>query len=121
MLSRYELNSDYDRVNALKEILQEITLCGLSRGGFFKKAAFYGGTALRMFYGLDRFSEDLDFSLIERDESFDLSEWFDAVEKEVASYGLNLSVETKKENKRYSNTISILKRKYQGAPVAFLQ
>lgn len=99
MLSRYELNSDYDRVNALKEILQEITLCGLSRGGFFKKAAFYGGTALRMFYGLDRFSEDLDFSLIERDESFDLSEWFDAVEKEVASYGLNLSVETKKKTK----------------------
>ena len=66
MLSKYELNSDYDRVNALKEILQEITLCGLSRGGFFRKAAFYGGTALRMFYGLDRFSEDLDFSLMEK-------------------------------------------------------
>lgn len=99
MLSRYELNSDYDRVNALKEILQEITICGLSRGGFFKKAAFYGGTALRMFYGLDRFSEDLDFSLVERDESFDLSEWFAAVKKEVASYGLNLSVERKKKTK----------------------
>lgn len=99
MLSRYELYSDYDRVNALKEILQEITLCGLSRGGFFQKAAFYGGTALRMFYGLDRFSEDLDFSLIEKDESFDLSEWFTALEKEVASYGLNLSVETKKKTK----------------------
>lgn len=99
MLSRYELYSDYDRMNALKEILQEITLCGLSRSGFFKKVAFYGGTALRMFYGLDRFSEDLDFSLIERDESFDLSEWFTAIEKEVSSYGLNLSVETKKKKK----------------------
>ena len=97
MLSKYELNSDYDRVNALKEILQEITLCGLSRGGFFRKAAFYGGTALRMFYGLDRFSEDLDFSLMEKEEVFDLSRWFAAIEKEAAAYGLNLSVETKKK------------------------
>ena len=63
MLKHYELNSDYDRKNALKEILQEIILCGLSKGGFFNHAAFYGGTALRIFYGLDRFSEDLDFSL----------------------------------------------------------
>ncbi|HHW94542.1 MAG TPA: nucleotidyl transferase AbiEii/AbiGii toxin family protein [Mogibacterium sp.] len=99
MLSKYELNSDYDRVNALKEILQEITLCGLSRGGFFRKAAFYGGTALRMFYGLDRFSEDIDFSLIERDEAFDFSDWFTFIEKESAAYGLNFSVETKKKTK----------------------
>ena len=99
MIAKYELNSDYDRVNALKEILQEITLCGLSRGGFFRKAAFYGGTALRMFYGLDRFSEELDFSLMEKDENFDLSKWFAAIEKEAASYGLNLSIETKKNAK----------------------
>lgn len=99
MLAKYELNSDYDRVNALKEILQEITLCGLSRAGFFRKAAFYGGTALRMFYGLDRFSEDLDFSLMEKDEAFDLSQWFAAIENEAAAYGLNLSVEMKKKAK----------------------
>lgn len=99
MLAKYELNSDYDRVNALKEILQEITLCGLSRAGFFRKAAFYGGTALRMFYGLDRFSEDLDFSLVEKDEAFDLSRWFAAIENEAAAYGLNLSVEMKKKAK----------------------
>ena len=99
MLAKYELNSDYDRVNALKEILQEITLCGLSRAGFFRKAAFYGGTALRIFYGLDRFSEDLDFSLKEKDEAFDLSRWFAAIENEAAAYGLNLSVEMKKKAK----------------------
>lgn len=99
MLAKYELNSDYDRVNALKEILQEITLCGLSRAGFFRKAAFYGGTALRIFYGLDRFSEDLDFSLMEKDEAFDLSRWFAAIENEAAAYGLNLSVEMKKKAK----------------------
>lgn len=44
--------------------MQEIVLCGLSRAGFFKEAAFYGGTALRIFYGLDRFSEDMEFSLM---------------------------------------------------------
>ena len=53
--------------------MQEIVLCGLSRAGFFKKAAFYGGTALRIFYGLDRFSEDLDFSLEAEDLDFDLT------------------------------------------------
>ena len=63
MLQKYQPQNMYDRKNAMKEIMQEIVLCGLSRAGFFKKAAFYGGTALRIFYGLDRFSEDLDFSL----------------------------------------------------------
>mgnify|MGYP000935429576 FL=1 len=109
MLAKYELNSDYDRVNALKEILQEITLCGLSRGGFFRKAAFYGGTALRMFYGLDRFSEDLVFSLMEKDETFDLSQWVAAIEKEAAAYGLNLSVETKKKAKDTAKKSAFLK------------
>lgn len=111
MLAKYELNSDYDRVNALKEILQEITLCGLSRAGFFRKAAFYGGTALRIFYGLDRFSEDLDFSLKEKDEAFDLSRWFAAIENEAAAYGLNLSVEMKKKAKDTAIKSTFLKGK----------
>lgn len=64
MLKSYGMENIYDRKNAMKEIMQEIVLCGLSRAGFFKEAAFYGGTALRIFYGLDRFSEDLDFSLV---------------------------------------------------------
>ena len=111
MLAKYELNSDYDRVNALKEILQEITLCGLSRAGFFRKAAFYGGTALRIFYGLDRFSEDLDFSLMEKDEAFDLSRWFASIENEAAAYGLNLSVEMKKKAKDTAIKSAFLKGK----------
>ncbi len=76
MLKTYDINNIYDRKNAMKEIMQEIVLCGLSRAGFFKKAAFYGGTALRIFYGLDRFSEDLDFSLETADPAFDLSAYF---------------------------------------------
>ena len=92
MLSHYELHSDYDKKNAVKEILQEIILCGLSKGGFFNKAAFYGGTALRIFYGLDRFSEDLDFSLISPDEDFNLENYFSVLEKEINSFGLNVSI-----------------------------
>ena len=73
MLEHYDINNTNDEINALKEIIQEIVLSGLSRGNFFKEAAFYGGTALRIFYKLDRFSEDLDFSLESEDLNFDLS------------------------------------------------
>lgn len=93
MLSKYKIQSADDRKNALKEVVQEVALCGLSRGGFFKHAAFYGGTALRIFYGLDRFSEDLDFSLIEPNPNFQLQPYFSSLEKELASVGLKFSVE----------------------------
>ena len=95
MLKNYNVNNIYDKKNAIKEILQEIVLCGLARGGFFKEAAFYGGTALRIFYGLDRFSEDLDFSLIEANPNFDFTKYFPTLEKEIKSYGLNLSITEK--------------------------
>ena len=67
--------------------------------GFFDVAAFYGGTALRIFYGLDRFSEDLDFALVKPDKNFDLSKYFSFVQKEVEAYGLNFSITTKKKTK----------------------
>ena len=98
MLSRYETRSGLDRENAIKEVLQEIVLCGLSRSGFFHNAAFYGGSALRIFYQLDRFSEDLDFSLIEPDSDYRLEEYFPAVKNEAASYGLHVDVEEKVKN-----------------------
>ena len=80
-------------------------MCGLSRAGFFQKAAFYGGTALRIFYGLDRFSEDLDFSLKVKDSAFSLADYFHSVEKEVQAYGLRMSV-TEKEKATDSNVKS---------------
>ena len=70
MLAKYNPQNNEERENAIKEIIQEIALAGLSRGDFFKKAAFYGGTCLRIFYGLNRFSEDLDFALLEKDSNF---------------------------------------------------
>jgi len=95
MLSLHDSQTIFDKKNSIKEVVQEITLCGLSRAGFFKNAAFYGGTALRIFHGLDRFSEDLDFSLKVPDASFDFAEYLPALEKEIRSYGLNFTVETK--------------------------
>lgn len=98
MLKQYNPQTVYDKKNSIKEIIQEIMLCGLSRAGFFKTAAFYGGTALRIFYGLDRFSEDLDFSLKVSNPLFDFEEYIPTLEKEVRSYGLNFRVEVKKKS-----------------------
>ena len=96
MLAKYNIINLEDKKNAIKEIVQEIVLCGLSRSGFFNKVAFYGGTALRIFYGLDRFSEDLDFSLITKNSDFDLTKYFSYIENETKSLGLNFIV-TEKE------------------------
>lgn len=97
MLAKYNAVTAEEKKNAVKEIIQEIVLCGLSRAGFFHSAAFYGGTALRIFYGLDRFSEDLDFSLIRPDADFKPESYFPMLEKELAAYGLGLSIDTKEK------------------------
>ncbi|MBQ8308822.1 MAG: nucleotidyl transferase AbiEii/AbiGii toxin family protein [Clostridia bacterium] len=102
MLSKYQIKNIEDKKNAIKEIVQEVVLCGLSRGGFFREAAFYGGTALRIFYGLDRFSEDLDFSLVSQNPDFNLTKYFSYIENETKSLGLNFSV-TEKEKTIDSN------------------
>ena len=98
MLSKYEIKNLNDEINALKEIIQEIVLAGLSRGGFFNEAAFYGGTALRIFYKLDRFSEDLDFALLKPNLEFTLEKYFSYIENELQAYGLNLEVISKSKN-----------------------
>ena len=98
MLKYYQTNNLTDKKNAMKEIIQEIVLCGLSRAGFFNKAAFYCGTALRIFYGLNRFSEDLDFSLTSPEPDFDLSSYFPVLKKEVTSWGLNVDISLKEKN-----------------------
>lgn len=109
MLEAYEIKNTNDEINALKEIIQELILSGLSRGGFFDEAAFYGGTALRIFYKLDRFSEDLDFALITANKDFDLTKYFMYIEKEVKAYGLNLEIKTKQKSKDSNITSAFLK------------
>jgi predicted nucleotidyltransferase component of viral defense system len=97
MLDRYERRSLDDQVNALREILQEIALCGLWRSKFFEHAAFYGGTALRVMYGLDRFSEAMDFSLLAPADDFTLAPYCTAVAEELASWGFPATVEVKRK------------------------
>ena len=98
MLGNYPSNTIEEKKNALKEVVQEVALCGLSRAGFFKHAAFYGGTALRIFYGLDRFSEDLDFSLVMPNPDFQLKRYFSGLESELAALGLKFFIEEKQKN-----------------------
>lgn len=109
MLSKYDIKNTNDEINALKEIIQEIVLCGLSRGNFFNEAAFYGGTALRIFYNLDRFSEDLDFALIYPNKEFNISNYFNYIEKELKAYGINLKIELKEKNKTSNINSAFLK------------
>ena len=93
MLERYENHSLEDHLQALREILQEIALLGLWRSKFFDKAAFYGGTALRILYGLDRFSEHMDFSLLSPMDDFDLSAYTTALQKELAAFGFDVRID----------------------------
>lgn len=97
MLRKYQLRTTEDHVNALREILQEIALCGLWRGKFFEHAAFYGGTALRILHGLDRFSEDMDFSLLSPSEHFDLAPYNAFMAEELTAWGFVVQVEKKEK------------------------
>ena len=109
MLKKYNAVTLDEKKNAVKESIQEIVLCGLSRAGFFDKAAFYGGTALRIFYGLNRFSEDLDFSLKSPDPDFDLASYYPVLEKEIRAFGLNMKVEEKNKTKESAVKSAFLK------------
>jgi predicted nucleotidyltransferase component of viral defense system len=109
MIAKYNPQNDEERESAIKEIIQEIALAGLSRAGFFNKAAFCGGTCLRIFHGLNRFSEDLDFALLEKDPNFKLDNYFPSLKKEFASYGLDMSVELKKKDEHAEAQSAFLK------------
>jgi predicted nucleotidyltransferase component of viral defense system len=99
-----------EQVNqALREIMQEIALAGLQRSGFFEKAAFYGGTALRIFHQLDRFSEDLDFSLLESDEHFSLNHYLNGVVDEFAAMGMKVSIVEKNKTQKTNVDSAFLK------------
>ncbi len=98
MLSKYNQCTDADRRNAIYEVSQQLVLAGLSNGGFFDKAAFYGGTCLRIFYGLERFSEDMDFTLLKEDTSFNFEQYFQPVIDQFSVVGRN--VEIKKKDKK---------------------
>lgn len=109
MLEQYTLGTIEDRKNAIKEIMQEIVLAGLSKTDFFKNAAFYGGTALRIFYGLNRFSEDLDFTLLVPDKTFDLKPFISMINQTVESLGLQFEIKEKDKTSDSSVKSAFLK------------
>lgn len=94
MLARYPAE---ERRDAMREVMQEIALAGLQRGGFFDKAAFYGGTCLRIFHDLPRFSEDLDFSLLKPDAGFSLEPYFRALREEFSAFGFDVDIAERKK------------------------
>jgi hypothetical protein len=96
-LEDYNIRSKEDLINAKREIMQEVALAGLARGGFFKEATFYGGTALRIFHGLPRYSEDLDFSLNYQMADFSLKPYFESIKNEFAILGLEVDISLKQK------------------------
>lgn len=105
MLSRYPMNSSDDRRNATYEVMQQVVLCGLYRGGFFNQAAFYGGTCLRLFHGLERYSEDMDFTLLHKDETFSLEKYFPSIVEECRLLGREVTI-TKKDKRNFGKAES---------------
>ena len=109
MLEKYDMTTADGAVNGLREVMQEVALAGLYRGGFFDKAAFYGGTCLRIFYGLPRFSEDLDFSLLAPEADFSFEPYFKAVKEEFSALGFQVEIFAKKKTVRTGIESAFLK------------
>lgn len=105
MLLAYDLSTEQKKRNAVFEVNQQIILSGLYNGGFFYVAAFYGGTCLRIFHGLQRFSEDMDFSLLAPDGNFDFSKYFQPIVNEFASVGRTVEI-TRKDKKNFGKVES---------------
>lgn len=109
MLRPYNPVSPLDWTHAIREVVQEIALLGLWRSGFFEGAALYGGTALRIFHGLNRFSEDLDFSLLEESGSVRLESALASIKTELAAWGLPFEAEPKSDGTRTGIESAFLK------------
>ena len=99
LIDRYQPQSSKDYENAVREIVQEIALLGLWRTPFYEHAAFYGGSALRIFHGLQRFSEDLDFSLLQPEPDFSLKRYLGSVAEELAAWGFDFRAEAIEKTK----------------------
>jgi predicted nucleotidyltransferase component of viral defense system len=113
VINKYRATS-LKKKDFLREVLQQSALLGLARHNFFEHAAFYGGTALRILYGLDRFSEDLDFSLLKPKPQFDFKPFLEGCQRELASFGFHVDTQIKEKESVISsaflkaNTLKLL-------------
>ena len=98
MLQEHDLSTVDGQRNATYEVMQQVVLCGLYRSGFFKEAAFYGDTCLRIFHNLGRYSEDMDFSLLEKNPDFHFEDYFPAIIEEAKLLGRDVTITKKDKN-----------------------
>ena len=105
MLAVHTMPGEDGKRNALYEVMQQVALAGLARGGFFQEAAFYGGTCLRLFHGLKRYSEDMDFSLIKKNPDFQFEKYFPAIIEEARLLGREVTI-TKKDKRNFGRVES---------------
>lgn len=108
-IEEYKPSNKIQAEQALREIMQEVALAGLQRTGFFEKAAFYGGTALRIFYQLNRFSEDLDFSLLEVNPEFKLEPYLEGIITEFKALGMEVTIKEKNKTNKTNIDSAFLK------------
>ena len=119
MVESYAPKSALERQAVQQEVMQLIALSGLARGGFFEKAAFYGGTCLHLFYGMERFSEDMDFSLLSPDPKFDFESYFPAIREEFALAGKEVEMQLKHKGKPSSIESAFLKESSEVFRIGF--
>ena len=119
MVESYAPKSALERQAVQQEVMQLIALSGLARGGFFEKAAFYGGTCLHLFYGMERFSEDMDFSLLSPDPKFDFESYFPAIREEFALAGKEVEIQLKHKGKPSSIESAFLKESSEVFRIGF--
>ena len=119
MVAELGPQTSMDKTNAQHEVMQQIALSGLQRGGFFEHAAFYGGTCLRIFHGLRRFSEDMAFTLTEKKLNVHLEEFFPDIIEAFKLTGREVEIK-KKEKKPFSKVESaFLKDNTDAYDIAF--
>ncbi len=105
MLQGYPMDTDQQRRNTIFEVNQQVILAGLYNGGFFDEAAFYGGTCLRIFHGLQRFSEDMDFSLLASSDNFNFAKYFQPIKDMFEIVGRKVEI-TKKDKRGFGKVES---------------
>lgn len=105
MVEQYHPQNDAERTSVQREVMQKMALAGLNRGGFFDRAAFYGGTCLRIFHGLKRYSEDMDFSLTEKNDQIHIENYFQAIVDEFKTVGMPVEI-VKKDKKSFGRVES---------------
>ena len=120
-LGEYDLGNAVEQENALQELMQHYILASLSRAGLFAEAMFHGGTCLRIVYGINRFSQDLDFLLKKPNPHFVWQPYLARVQRDCAQEGIDFEIQDKSDvdeamRKAFVKTDSIGKVMTLGLP-----